>query len=213
MSSDFSLYIQALTHTSWVQENGGCDNERLEFIGDAVLQLFASEVLYARFPDADEGTLSRMRRAIVNNRFLAARAAELGLGELLRLGRGEASSGGRARRRNLAGALEALLGAIYLDQGPTAAQQTVHGLLMPHLEGMTGRKEDKQRLHEWVQATYKNVPRYVTLGATGPDHDRRFTMAVVINGEQVASGEGRSKREATQIAASRALDALGLASL
>ena len=210
--TDWSLYQQAITHTSWVEEHGGSHNERLEFIGDAVLQLASSELLWVRYPEAREGELSKMRRLVVNNRFLASLARDLHIGEILRLGRGEEQTGGRLRRRNLAGAYEALLGAIYLDQGYDAVHAVIGAAIAAQLEVLPETFNPKQLLHEWVQSSYKNTPTYSLVGSSGPDHDRRFTMAVSINGEEVAQGEGTSKRSATAAAAEVAAKKLGLLS-
>ena len=209
-AADWSIYIQALTHTSYAQEYGGGHNERLEFMGDAVLQLAASELLWRRLPRAREGELSRLRRLVVNNRFLAGLAREIDLGALLRLGRGEEQTGGRSRRRNLAGAYEAMLGAIYLDQGYDAVKQVVEAVIGPRLDALKVTENPKQLLHEWVQSIYKDTPRYALIETSGPDHSRRFVMAVEINGERVGQGEGTSKRAASAAAAAHAAEKLGL---
>ncbi len=208
--TDWSLYVRALTHTSYAEENGGSHNERLEFMGDAVLQHAASAMLWECYPDASEGELSRLRRLVVNNEFLAGLAREIRLGELLRLGRGEEQTGGRERDRNLSGAYEALLCAIYLDQGLPAAQALVEAVIRPRLDTVREVVNPKLRLHEWVQATYKNTPVYRLVATSGPDHRRSFTMAVWVNGEEVAQGTGSSKKNATGEAAAIAAERLGL---
>ncbi|MDG1482100.1 MAG: ribonuclease III [Myxococcota bacterium] len=208
--TDFTLYIRALTHTSYAEENGGQHNERMEFMGDAVLQLAASAMLWEQFPDATEGELSRLRRLVVNNEFLAGLAREIGLGALLRLGRGEEQTGGRQRERNLSGAYEALLCAIYLDQGLPAAQALIEAVIRPRLDTIKEVVNPKLRLHEWVQATYKETPRYTLVSTSGPDHQRSFTMAVWVMGEQVAEGSGSSKKGAASEAAAVAAEKLGL---
>jgi ribonuclease-3 len=208
--SGWALYIQALTHTSHAEEHGGEHNERLEFMGDAVLQLAASDLLWRRFPGAREGELSRMRRLVVNNRFLATLARERELGVLLRLGRGEARTGGRERESNLAGAYEAMLGAVYLSEGYEAVSSIVEAVIGPRLKELQGTTNPKQILHEWVQATHKETPSYQLVSTSGPDHDLRFTMAVTVNGAEIARGEGTSKRGATNAAAKQAAEALGL---
>jgi ribonuclease-3 len=204
----WSLYIQAATHTSYAQENGGSHNERLEFIGDAVLQLCASDLLYRRFPEASEGEMSRMRRQMVNNTFLAELSRELGLGLVVRLGRGERQSGGAARESILAGTYEAFLGAIYLEQGLFAAKQVVNSVFEPRLHVLPGQRNDKLVLQEWCQQSYKTIPEYSLVGTTGPDHNRRFRMSVAVNGESLGAGEGTSKRRAATAAASVALGVL-----
>ncbi|MEL6346849.1 MAG: ribonuclease III [Myxococcota bacterium] len=201
----WALYIQALTHTSYAQEHGGHHNERLEFIGDAVLGLCASRLLFERFPDADEGKLSRMRRQVVNNANLARLARQLSLGEALRLGRGERRSGGPNRESNLAGAYEALLGAIYLDQGVDAVMSIVRTIIFPMLDDLPNTRNSKQQLLEWVQKNHHSVPRYSLVSTSGPDHKRRFRMSVRILGEIIAEGEGTSKQKATFAAAKAAI--------
>lgn len=206
--SRWELYIQAVTHTSWSQEHGGPHNERLEFIGDAVLGVCTSRLLFERFPDADEGKLSRMRRQVVNNRHLAELARKRDLGALLMLGRGEELSGGRDRESNLAGAFEAMLGAIYLDQGLEAVMAIVQAIVLPMLTTLPNTRNSKQMLHEWVQKNHQEVPRYKLIAAHGPDHQRRFRMSVSVLGEVVAEGEGTSKRKATAAAAAAAVKRL-----
>ncbi|MFT5686288.1 MAG: ribonuclease-3 [Myxococcota bacterium] len=209
-STDWSLYIRALTHTSFSQENGGGHNERMEFMGDAVLQLTASAMLWQHFPNANEGELSRMRRLVVNNGFLARLAQELRLGEVIRLGRGEEQTGGRTREKNLSGAYEALLCAIYLDQGLPAVQAVIDAVIRPRLDSIKTVVNPKLRLHEWVQATYKDTPEYTLVSTSGPDHSRCFTMAVWVNGEEIAQGVGTSKKSAASAAAAVAAEKLEL---
>lgn len=206
---DWALYIQALTHTSYAQENGGGHNERLEYMGDAALQVCTSELLYKRFPEATEGELSRMRKQVVNNAFLAQRAQELRLGEILRMGRGEAMSGGGGRESNLAGAYEALLGALYLHQGLSVVKEVVRSLVEPHLNMLPAQRNEKLVLHEWCQQNHGGlVPRYTQVGTSGPDHDRRFRMSVSIDGQTLAEGEGTSKKRAAMAAALEAVAVL-----
>jgi len=206
----FERYLQAVTHTSWAEENGGAHNERLEFIGDAVLQLCTSELLYRRYPDADEGALSQMRRQIVNNDFLAKRARQLGLGLVLRLGRGEEKTGGRRRSRKLSGAYEALLGALYLELGQGAVAAVVAAVVAPELGQLPSREGAKNVLQKWVQAHHKDVPKYRLLSESGPAHRRRFKMEVLVAGSAVGVGEGSSKRRASAAAAAAAVEAMGL---
>lgn len=204
----WELYVQAVTHTSFAQENGGSHNERLEFIGDAVLQLCTTDLLFKRFPDASEGELSRMRKQVVNNTFLAGLARKLGLGAVIRLGRGEQLTGGADRESILAGTFEAVLGAIYLDQGLFPVKQVVVAQIEPLLGNLPDQRNPKLVLQEWCQQTHKTVPRYSLVGTTGPDHDRRFRMAVSVSDEPLGEGEGRSKRAAATAAAAEAVAVL-----
>lgn len=207
-----NVYLQALTHSSWAREHpSGADNERLEFLGDAVLQLCLSDLLYRRFPDKPEGELSRMRQLLVNNERLASLARDLDLGALLRLGRGEDRTGGRNRNRNLAGAYEALLGAVYLDLGVDAAREVVDAAFGPLLDEVVARHNPKQALQEWCQARYKGeLPRYEMVRAEGPDDAKIFTIQALVHGEPVGEGRGTSKKQAETEAARKALAKLAL---
>ncbi|MGB0589284.1 MAG: ribonuclease III [Myxococcota bacterium] len=216
---DASLLHRALTHTSYVNELGGgegpspaLDNERLEFLGDAVLQLAVSEWLFERFPDVSEGALTQRRAAIVNADALAEVGRTLDLGELLRVGVGEERTGGRARASNLADAVEALLGALFLDGGYLAANAAVRRVFVTRVEHvMSGpTKGPKSRLQEYMQAHHQVTPVYGLVQMTGPAHSAHFICEVQIPGIVSARGEGGSKKDAEKAAAQRALDELKL---
>ena len=188
-------------------------NERLEFLGDAVLGAIAADYVYRHDPSADEGALTRLRTAMVRAETLVRWSRELGIPDVLYLGTGESFTEG-ARDRKLAGAFEALVGAIYLDQGPATAGAFVWRFLERDGETIRSAESDanpKGRLQEILQEQAIPGPTYVTIVATGPDHAREFTEAVVVNGEQLGVGTGRSKRVAQQEAARRAIVALGQA--
>ena len=206
---DEALLSLALTHRSYEGEGGvkASSNERLEFLGDAVLGLAVAEHLYQHYPDMSEGQMTVLRAALVRQATLAAVARRLGLGQHLRLGRGEELSGGRERPRNLACALEALLGAVSLDRGVAAARRLVLRLLRGALEEALGAgalPDPKSRLQELVQARGAGAPAYRTVEVAGPQHDRRFVIEVWVRGEPVARGEGRTKRRAEELAAEQA---------
>jgi len=203
--------LNALTHSSFANERREGrvdDNERLEFLGDAVLQVSVSEYLYKRFRDLPEGDLTRIRAVVVCEASLAEKARELGLGEHMYLGRGEEASGGRTRRSLLADAFEAVVGAVYLDRGLTAAKDLVLRLLGPALEaaGTGGQPSDyKTALQEKLQKDAGGLS-YQVIDERGPDHAKVFTVGVVLRGRVVARGKGTSKKEAEQVAARKALE-------
>ncbi|MGQ9669643.1 MAG: ribonuclease III [Desulfosoma sp.] len=210
------LIHQALVHRSYTHERtetGLDDNERLEFLGDSVLSLVISHMLLIKFPQADEGSLSRMRASLVNEGRLAAIAADLGLGDLMRLGKGEEMSGGRDKPSILADAVEALLGAVYLDGGLDAAFHVVRRLFDEKLEQMVTEedplrrldKDFKTQLQEATQAKKRMVPQYVVEREEGPDHDKVFYVTVSLEGRLLARGVGKSKKAAEQDAAQKAL--------
>jgi ribonuclease-3 len=215
---DPALLRQALTHRSFVHEHldsRPSDNETLEFLGDAVLGLAVSHLLIERFPERLEGDLSRMRSAIVNERQLAQTASELGLGRRLLLGKGEELTGGREKASLLADSLEALLGAVYLDGGFDAVFQLVSRLFSryldaEHLDDPLSRldKDYKTQLQEWTQARFKTVPTYEVESEEGPDHEKTFTMRVSLGEVLLGRGVGRSKKDAQQEAARKALEVL-----
>jgi ribonuclease III len=206
------LLGQALTHASYLNEAdaNAASNERLEFLGDSVLGMVIASVLFDHFPESGEGELTRMRADIVRGTSLARVAARLGIGDHIILGRGEESAGGRTRDRNLAGALEALIGAVYEAQGYRAAKALTRRLLQPELEQIrrVGATVDpKSSLQHLVQARWHEPPGYVTVQeATGAQH--RFIVEVRVAGNTLGRGEGRSKREAQQAAAREAMQAL-----
>lgn len=214
---DGQLAIRALTHRSFANEHPGKweDNERLEFLGDAVLDFVSGAWVYRRFPDSSEGRLTRLRSALVRTETLAEFARKLELGSLLRLGRGEEETGGRERPANLCGAFEALIGALYLDQGTEAARQFLEPLLeeaVTRILGEQGEIDAKSLLQEWSQAEHALTPRYVTAEERGPDHEREFTVEVYIGDELWGAGVGPSKQAAAQSAALEALHRIRKAS-
>lgn len=208
-----ALYRQALTHSSYLRERpeAGPGSERLEFLGDAVLQLVVSEYLYKRFRALTEGELSRARAAVVSSSALARVGARLGLGDLLLLGRGEEAAGGRERPSLLEDAVEALIGAVYLDGGYRQARRVVLQLLRDELAAAAAegwRKDWKSALQEMAQRRGQ-LPTYVLVGTAGPDHAREFEVAVLVGGREVGRGRGRSKKEAEMEAAREAFARLG----
>ena len=208
--TDPSLLEEALTHTSWAYENGGTHNERLEFLGDAVLQLFSTELLFQRFPGEREGTLHSYRTRLVSTGHLAGIARTWKLGEMAKLGKGEEATGGRDKDRLLAGLFEAVLGAIYLDGGFAAAQATVEDVLREDLDSLPTLADPRSSLHEWCQREHKTPPGYEVTGEHGPPHDRTFDVTVSVNGTPLGTGSGRSKKAASVAAAFSATAALGL---
>lgn len=208
---DSVLLRRALTHRSYVNEHPELsieDNERLEFLGDAVLDFVSGAWLYNRFPEADEGRLTSLRAALVKTEMLAEFALQLGLDRYLLLGKGEGESGGRKRTNVLADAFEAVVGAMYLDQGLDGVRLLVEPLFAPMLERIIEAELDrdaKSILQEWSQAEKGQTPRYRTTGAHGPDHARIFTVEVYIGSEVVGCGEGASKQAAAQAAAADAI--------
>jgi ribonuclease III len=195
----------ALAHRSWCgeQEGGAPSNERLEFLGDAVLGLIVAGYTYDHFPDFAEGKLAKVRSAVVNARVLAEVAGRLGVGEVLLLGRGEEGSGGRAKASILADAFEAVLGAVYLDAGWEAARQLVLRQLGEAIERAGEEPDDfdhKSRLQEKAVRDGDGTPRYVVVGS-GPDHDRAYVAEVFLGGTRWGTGVGRSKKDAEQQAA------------
>ncbi|HEY6477183.1 MAG TPA: ribonuclease III [Polyangia bacterium] len=210
---DRALAETALTHTSWLNEAsapGRVDNERLEFLGDAVLALVVSDLLMRRLPDSAEGDLTRARAALVSEGGLARAAAALDLGRFLFVGRGEERTGGRARPSILADALEALMGAVYLDGGLGAVADVAQRLFQNELGDVEShaRLDYKSRLQERAQALWQAAPVYQVVGESGPDHDKRFEVALSFAGREWARASGRSKKEAEQSAAAAALATL-----
>jgi ribonuclease III len=213
--SDLSLLQHALAHRSWCgeQEGGAPSNERLEFLGDAVLGLIVAGYTYDRFPDFPEGKLAKVRSAVVNARVLAEVAGRLGVGEVLLLGRGEEGSGGRTKASILADAFEAVLGAVYLDAGWEAAKSLVLRELGEAIEKAGQEPDDfdhKSRLQEKAVRDGMGTPRYVVTGS-GPDHDRDYAAEVYLEGTCWGKGEGRSKKDAEQSAARAAWEELARA--
>jgi ribonuclease-3 len=205
------LLFRALTHRSYAYENGGLPtNERLEFLGDAVLGLVVTAALYRRHPDLAEGQLAKLRAAVVNMRALAGVARELDLGEYVRLGRGEEASGGRDKSSILADTVEALFGAVYLQHGIAVASELVHRLVDPLLESSAelGAGLDwKTSLQELTATASLGVPEYAVT-EEGPDHAKLFHAVAIVQNRECGSGSGRSKKEAEQSAAAAAFQHL-----
>jgi ribonuclease-3 len=206
---DRSLLEQALRHASWCNEHPAErleDNERFEFLGDAVLDLVVGHKLMTRYPQLREGELSVTRAQVVSEAGLSEVAAQLGLGEWLMLGKGEEKSGGRAKPSILADAFEAILAAVYLDGGFDAAWGIVERLLAQRIETVEfkGFYDFKTRLQETAQARLKATPTYRVVQEIGPDHDKRFVVAVTIGTDEWARAVGKSKKEAEQMAAAEA---------
>lgn len=230
MSTELSLFQQrhdlafrnpgllqtAFIHSSYVNESDDAelsDNERLEFLGDSILGAVVSELLYTRFPDLSEGELTSIRASLVRRETLARFARQLHLGDYLLLGHGEDESGGRKRAATLCATFEAVVGAIYLDQGVEAVRSFVLPLveadlarIQPHSLG----KDPKSRFQEWSQSQLGLSPRYKVVADEGPDHAKVFTTQVLVGDKRYGVGRGRSKQEASQAAAAMALDRLGL---
>ena len=208
--ADRSLLVRALTHTSAVQQPTD-SYQRLEFLGDRVLALTVAGMVYRAFPQADEGELARRLNAMVKRDSCADVARELGLGPALRLGSGEAQSGGRAKAAILGDVMEAVIAAIHLDAGFDVARDFVERLWHDRMMTATGPLRDaKTTLQEWLQGRGLAAPTYRLVSRTGPDHDPLFTIAVDLVGCDGAEGTGRSKREAEQTAAAAVLVREGL---
>ena len=209
---DFDLLEQALVHSSWLHEHPDAapgHNERLEFLGDAVVNLTISEALYTRHPDDDEGALSARRAAIVSTAGLARIAGRIGLGADVLLGEGESQRSGRRRPSLLASSFEALIGALYLDLGYELVRDWLIELASPELmleAPILSLKSPKSRLQEYTQRRTGERPEYRLVDATGPDHEKSFRIEVWIGGERVGVGEGSSRRIAETAAAAQAIE-------
>lgn len=205
------LLGQALIHRSYAYERAGgerSDNERLEFLGDAVLGLAISDCIFRRFPHFLEGEMTRIRSALVSRSTLEGLARKLDLGEMILLGKGEAASGGAGQSRNLVGAYEALIGAVYLDGGFKKAGKFIETQFKAEMENMAedGAKKDyKSILQEYTSKAYKATPKYTVVSEEGPDHKKHFEVAVFFGGIARGSGEGKNKKSAEQDAAYKAL--------
>lgn len=208
---DLSLLSRALTHRSFLNEHPGealTDNERLEFLGDAVLDFVVGAYLYNQFPEMDEGELTSLRAALVRAKTLAAFARQLEIGRYLRLGYGEAESGGRERTPLLCAAFEAVVGAIYLDQGLAPVNTLVERLAAPALTTIMNdslHKDAKSEFQVWAQAQFNITPHYEVIKIEGPDHARLFTVRVMVGEQAWGIGNGRSKQKAAQAAARQGL--------
>jgi len=209
-----SLLEQALVHDSYVNENpdfAPASNERLEFLGDAVLGLVVTERLYHELPDCAEGQMTHLRAGLVRRDTLARMATSIGLGEYLYLGKGEEGSGGRSKVPNLAGAVEAVIGAVFVDQGMDEARQCAMRLLEYEYQRLikTGTAADyKSQLQELVQAQGQKTPNYSLVASSGPDHARWFVAEVRVGDKVLGRGEGKSKKAAESGAARNALQRL-----
>ncbi len=216
--NDKTLLRNAFVHSSYLNEATNdstvTDNERLEFLGDAILSAVVSETLYARFTDLPEGGLTRVRAALVRRDTLAKFARKSHLGDYLLLGRGEEESGGRHRPATLCATFEAVVGAIYLDQGVEEVRKFVMPLIdveLPAVQRPALGKDPKSRLQEWAQSIHSVAPRYKVVDTSGPDHAMMFTTQVTIFRLRCGVGSGHSKQEASQAAAAMALNRLNLA--
>ena len=215
---DPALLENALVHRSYLNEKPECNlgsNERLEFLGDAVLSLVVAGRLYADFPQQGEGSLTELRASLVQRRTLARAAERLGLGDYLFLGRGEGAAGGQRRPTNLAAAFEAMVGAVYLDRGLRQTQSFITRALAEEFELIRSGvvpSDPKSRLQVLVQSRRLKLPEYRMLRTEGPDHSKMFTVEVYVDGEVFGKGQGKSKQQAEREAARRALEMLGAAS-
>lgn len=215
--NDLLLLIRALTHRSYLNEHPEAleDNERLEFLGDAVLDFVVGAWLYNRYPEMKEGDLTRMRSALVYTEQLAEFGRKIGLGNAMRLGRGEAQAGGRDRSPLLCDTFEAVIGALYLDSGITGVLDFVGPLLEEAADDIliSRKTEDPKSLfQEWAQSEGYSAPHYTTRSTNGPDHSRIFEVDAEVNGKVYGTGQGHSKQAAAKDAARKALIALGLMS-
>ncbi len=206
---------QAFTHRSYINENpksGLSHNERLEFLGDAVLELVVTDHLFSSYPDQAEGDLTAYRSALVNAIVAAGVAQELGMNEYLLLSKGESKDTGRARQTILANAYESFIGALYLDQGYDVCEKFIKKTLIPKLAEIIKKKlwrDPKSHIQEEAQERLGVTPSYQVLGQLGPDHDKFFTVGVFFGDKKIAEGKGRSKQEAQQAAAQAALEKKG----
>lgn len=208
---DTSLLLSAITHRSYLNEHRDATwdhNERLEFLGDAVLELVVTDFLFAKYPDKPEGELTAVRAALVNTNSLSSASETLGINQFLLMSKGEAKDEGRARQYILANVFEACIGAIYLDQGYDSARDFIAERLFANTEKIVEKRlwqDAKSRFQELAQERASITPTYETLSQDGPDHDRVFTVGVFLRHEKVADGKGRSKQEAEQQAAQAAI--------
>ena len=205
------LYELALTHRSYAFENGSQEhNERLEFLGDAILGAIVTDLIFVSYPDLSEGAMAPLRASVVNTHSLADIAREMGLGDNIRLGKGEEISGGRNKSSLLADALEAIIGAVYVEQGLDAARDAIQPIFEKRIAAAVAagnRFDPKAALQERVVRDGHALPSYQVEGS-GPDHDKRFEAEVFVGGHLLGWGRGRSKKEAEQEAARRALESM-----
>ena len=205
-----SLLQRAVTHRSYVNESGRNirDNERLEYLGDSVLGLVVNEFLFRQFEDYREGKLAKIKSAVVSEATLAKVARNINLGEYILMGKGEDHSGGRERPSILANTLEAIIGAIYLDSGLKVSRKFVLSLIREEIDSvnnLTYLRDPKTALQEYVQKKYKERPVYQVIEERGPDHRKEFTVRLMVNGREIVTGEGPSKRKAEMNAARASL--------
>ena len=208
--SDYALLGVALTHRSFLNEHEDVteDNERLEYLGDAVIDLIAAEYLFLRFGEMREGEMTALRAALVRAETLAKFAQQVGVDRALRLGLGESENGGRERVATLCAAFEAVVGAVYLDAGFEPTKRFIERLIAPELEQILAgqlHKDARSEFQVWAQATYNTTPRYEVIQVEGPDHERVFTVQVTVDEKIWGSGEGRSKQTAAHAAARAAM--------
>jgi len=207
---DLSFYEQAFTHRSYLNEHHETTghNERLEFLGDAVVELLVTQFLYDKFPDKPEGELTNLRAALVRRNTLSEVGKELHFEDYLRMSKGEARNEGKAKAMIISNAAEAFVGALFLDLGLTAVEKFVKKFLLPRLEDIIAGEshiDSKSKFQEIIQERQGTTPHYKTEGVSGPDHDRNFVVGVYVDDKLIAKGEGSSKREAETNAASAAL--------
>ena len=212
---DHLLLSRALTHRSYLNENNDAieDNERLEFLGDAVLDFLVADWLYNQYPEMPEGDLTRMRSALVSTDQLAEFAFDINLGDAMKLGKGERQNGGNKRPQLLCDTFEAVIGALYLDAGLIAVKDFIFPFLIDTAEDILANhkiEDPKSKFQEWAQAKGLETPKYITRKSTGPEHSKVFEVDVVIENKVYGNGKGSSKQVAAKHAAEMALERLGL---
>ncbi len=208
---DKNLFLKSITHKSWANEIGqdNENNEKLEFLGDAVLELALSDLLFKSFPEDKEGDLSKKRASLVNESALSVMAQALEIGSFIRLGKGEIQSNGGQKPRLLASCYEALIGAVYLDSSFATVKEIIHREFYHHILKLNNESFDsdfKTRLQEKLQDEHKETPLYEVINETGPAHDKTFEVQITFKGRRVSTGEGKSKKVAEQSAAKSALE-------
>ncbi len=210
--TDTNILLSAITHRSYLNEHREATwphNERLEFLGDAVLELVVTDYLFSKYPEKPEGELTAIRAALVNTNSLADASEQLGVNKFLLMSKGEAKDQGRARQYILANAFEACIGALYMDQGYEVAKEFIASRLFAKTDDIVDKRlwqDAKSRFQGLSQEHASITPTYDTVGQEGPDHDRVFTVGVFLKSEKIAEGKGRSKQEAEQAAAEKAID-------
>lgn len=215
---DHLLLSRALTHRSFLNEHPEAieDNERLEFLGDAVLDFVVASWLYNRFPEKTEGDLTRLRASLVKTEQLAVFSKDIAIGKALRLGKGEEDSGGREKAAMLCAAFEAVIGAIYLDMGVQAAKDFINEFIKSSIDDILTNliaQDSKSHLQEWAQGEGFAIPFYNVISESGPDHEKTFEVEVVVNSQVIGKGTGKSKQTASKAAAAAALKSLNLLTL